>query len=75
MDQNGIPYAGQDARRMLESEQGQQLLRLLTKDGGGALRQAAEALRRGDTARAKELLSPILSSEEAAGLIDQLSRR
>ena len=57
-------------RRILGSEAGQQLLRLLASGNGE--RQAAAAIKAGDQAQAYALLQPILDTEQAQALLRQL---
>ena len=59
-------------RRILGSEAGQQLLRLLASGNGARLRQAAAAIKAGDQAQAYALLQPILDTEQAQALLRQL---
>lgn len=61
-------------RRVLGSPEGQQILKLLSQDGGQALKKAADALRAGDAETAKQVLSPVMESEAAAGLIQKLNQ-
>ena len=74
MSNKHLPFNEKDIKRVLGSPEGQQILRLLNRDGGQALRQAADALRSGNTEEAKRVLSPIMESEEAAGLINKLNK-
>ena len=74
MSNKQLPFNEKDIQRVLGSPEGQQILRLLNRDGGQALRQAADALRSGNTEEAKRVLSPIMESEEAAGLINKLNK-
>ena len=74
MSNKQLPFNEKDIKRVLGSPEGQQILRLLHRDGGQALRQAADALRSGNTEEAKRVLSPIMESEEAAGLINKLNK-
>ncbi len=74
MSNKQLPFNEKDIKRVLGSPEGQQILRLLNRDGGQALRQAADALRSGNTEEAKRVLSPIMESEEAAGLINKLNK-
>jgi len=69
------PLDGKDAKRVLESKEGRELLKLLGRDGGAALREAAAALQRGDAEQARRLLSPIMDTAEASALVDRLNRR
>lgn len=77
MDQkSGLPsFSEADIKKVLGSKEGQALLRLLNQDGGVALRQAANALKAGDTARAQEIVKPIMQSPDAAALIEKLNRK
>ena len=59
-------------RRILGSEAGQQLLRLLASGNGERLRQAAAAIKAGDQAQAYALLQPILDTEQTQALLRQL---
>ena len=64
MGNNQLPFNEKDIRRVLGSPEGQKILKLLNQDGGQALRQAANALRNGNTEEAKRIISPIMESEE-----------
>ncbi len=74
MGNQKLPFNEQDVRRVLGSPEGQKILQLLNRDGGRALRQAADALRGGNAQEALRVLSPIMESDEAASLIDRLNR-
>ncbi len=56
-------------RKLLSSPQGKQLLRLLTRDGGAAMKSAGEALRRGDTDGAKSIMGPLAEDPEVQMLL------
>ena len=62
MGNNQLPFNEKDIRRVLGSPEGQKILKLLNQDGGQALRQAANALRSGNTEEAKRIISPIMES-------------
>ena len=69
MDNNHCDYAGfsftkQQLAAVLSTPEGRQLLTLLSRDGGSALSQAAQALKNGDAELAKSLVSPMLQSSE-----------
>ena len=49
-----------------------QLRRVLAADGGGRLRQAAEAVKAGDHTRAQAILQPVLQTEQAQALLQKL---
>lgn len=74
MQQNS-GFSMAEAAKLLASAEGQQLLALLRQDGGNTLAQAAEAMRAGNTEGAKAILQPLLSTPEAAALLDELNRR
>ena len=65
-------FSESDLRRVLASAEGQRLLALLRRDGGDALRQAMQAVKRGDYDGAKTTLEPMLQSPEAQRLLDNL---
>lgn len=65
-------FSKEQLRRVLSSEQGKALLALLRADGGTRLKQAAEAVRQGDHARAQQILQPVLQTEQAQALLRAL---
>lgn len=69
-----IPFSPEELRRILGSAEGKRLMALLSQDGS-ALQQAAAAFRSGDVAGAQERLKPLVSTPEAAQLLDELSRK
>ena len=80
MDNNHCDYAGfsftkQQLAAVLSTPEGRQLLTLLSRDGGSALSQAAQALRNGDTELAKSIVSPLMQSGEAQALIEKINER
>ena len=62
-------------RQILNSPEGQALLRLLQADGGAGLRSAAEALRQGDGAGVRAALSPLLAGTKAEELTRKLEAK
>ena len=54
-------FSPEQLRRVLGSSEGRQLLALLSSGCGERLRQAADAAKQGDHARAMELLQPVLN--------------
>ena len=66
-------FSQEEIRRVLSSPEGKQLLGLLTKDGGSRLRQAADALRSGQQDEAKQLLTPLMQTDEAKTLVRKLN--
>ena len=63
-----VSFSADQLRRVLGSAEGKQLLALLAADGGGRLRQAAEAVK----ARAQAILQPVLQTEQAQALLQKL---
>lgn len=73
-EKRGNPvFSEAEARRVLESRDGRKLVRLLTKEHARELSLAIEALKQGDTARAKALLAPVMEQGEAAELIKKIN--
>ncbi len=66
-------YEG-EIRRVLGSKEGRALLKLLNQDGGAMLRQAATAFQNGDAEAAKNLIAPIMESDQAQALIKELNQ-
>lgn len=66
-------FSPEQLRRVLGSAEGRQLLALLASGGGERLRQAADAVKQGDHARAMALLQPILNTEQAQALLRKLN--
>ena len=66
-------FSASDLQKVLASPEGQRLLTLLRTDGGGALQQAMQAVKRGDYENAKSVLAPMLRDPEAAELLQKLS--
>lgn len=70
---NPPQFSAEQAKKILGSAEGKQLLALLNRDGGQQLRQAAEALRRGDMAQAQTLMQPLTQDREAAELLKKIN--
>ena len=68
-------FSEADIKKVLGSKEGQALLRLLSRDNGKILQEAANALKAGDPARAKSIVQPMLQNEEAISLLDKLSKK
>lgn len=66
-------FSAEQLRRVLGSSEGRQLLALLSSGCGERLRQAADAAKQGDHARAMELLQPVLNTEQAQALLRKLN--
>lgn len=73
--EGGFSFTPQQIQRVLGTKEGQQLLALLNRDGGAALRQAAAAVKSGDYARAKQVMEPVMQTPEAAKLVDRINRK
>ena len=65
----------EQVRKLLTSQEGQALIRLLQADGGTGLQQAASALRRGDTEAAKTVLSSLLAGTQGEALTKALEEQ
>jgi len=63
-----------DVKKALTSPEGKKLLQILGQDGGTRLRQAADALRSGNTDEFQKVLSPVMETEEAAALLKKLDQ-
>lgn len=59
---------------VLKGPEGQKLLSILSRDGGKSLKQAADALARGDSERAKNIITPMID-DEGAKILDSLSKK
>ena len=66
-------FSPEQLRRVLGSSEGRQLLALLSSGCGERLRQAADAAKQGDHARAMELLQPVLNTEQAQARLRKLN--
>ena len=64
-----------DIKKVLGTPEGQALLKLLNKDGGNALRQAAKAVKSGDMKAAQDWVRPIMESKDAAKLIEKINQK
>ncbi|MEA4965682.1 MAG: hypothetical protein VB055_07665 [Oscillospiraceae bacterium] len=69
-----LHFSEAEIRKVFTSSEGKKLLQLLNQDGGQKLRQAAEALRNGQTETAQQILSPVMESDEASRLIEKLNQ-
>lgn len=66
-------FSDEQLRRVLGSSEAKALLALLRADGGAAMQQAADALRRGDQAQARAILQPLLQTPQAQALLRTLN--
>lgn len=61
-------------QNLTQSKDAQQLMRMLSeKDGGAALKKAASAAERGNTADMAQMITSIMKDPEAAALIQRIS--
>ena len=73
---NGFPpISKEDIQRVFGSPEGQALIRLLSRDGGGDLKRAAEAVKQGKPEIAKELMRAKMESPDATALIEKLQQK
>lgn len=63
-----------DFEKIMGTAEGKQLLKLLTRDGGTALKSAGAALQQGNEAGAMEKLSPLLEQGEVKALLERLNQ-
>ena len=68
-------FTPEQIRSVLGTKEGQQLLSLLNRDGGAALRRAAGAVKSGDYAAAQKILEPVMQTPEASRLVDAINRK
>lgn len=69
-----LHFSEAEIKKVLTSDEGKRLLQLLNQDGGQKLRQAADALRNGQQDAARQILTPVMESEEASRLVEKLNR-
>ena len=72
MQQNDRNFSMEDAMRLANTPAGQQLIALLRSNNNPALNQAMEQAKKGDYTQAKEVLAPLLASQEVRNLLQQL---
>ena len=77
MDHNASfpTFSESDIRKVLGTAEGQALLKLLNRDGGTLLKQAAAALKAGDVEKAKKIVQPVMESRDAASLIEKINKK
>lgn len=71
----GFSFTPEQIKSVLGSKEGQQLLRLLNRDGGDALRKAAELVKAGDAQGAKHIMEPLMRDPQAAALAEEITRK
>lgn len=60
---------------VLNSEDGRKLISILSRDGGAALKKAANAISAGNSEEAKRVLEPLMNQPEAQHLVDELNKK
>lgn len=73
--ETGGAFAPEQLQSILKSEEGRRLMQLLNRDGGAALRRAAEAARKGDYEAARQIVEPMMQSQEAEKLVSEINRK
>lgn len=62
-------------RSLMQSQDGQSLMRMLTRqDNGAGLQRAAQAAAKGDTAEMVQMVQGIMRSAEGAALVERLQK-
>ena len=72
MRQNDTNFNMQDAMRLVNTPEGQQLIKLLKQSDNSKLQTAMEQAKKGDYSGAKEALMPLLASAEIQRLLRQM---
>lgn len=62
-------------KEILASSETRQVLQMLNSDGGQSLKNAIEAIGKGDMQRAKKQLEPMIEQESFAALMQQLENK
>lgn len=75
MQKNSDNFSMQDALRLAQSEEGQQLFTLLRTQNGEAVSKAMEQAATGDYTQAKQTLSALLSSPQVRAMLEQMGRQ
>ncbi len=63
-----------NVQKILSSREGQQLIKLLSGDGGTALKQAGSALKQGDSQAAQAIMAPLAENPEVQRLLKSLEK-
>ncbi len=61
-------------QKLLSTNEGKKLLKLLTGDGGTALKNAGNALRQGNTQKAQSIVAPLMEDPEVQRLLKSLEK-
>lgn len=65
-------WNAQQAKRLLSTEEGQKLIKLLSQNG--AMQQAGNALQQGDTRQAQKIMEPLMQNPEVQALLRTLEK-
>lgn len=60
---------------VLNSEDGRKLISILSRDGGAALKKAANAISAGNNEEAKRVLEPLMNQPETQKIVDELNKK
>lgn len=71
----GFSFTQEQIRRVLGSEEGKKLIRLLSGRMGNAWIQAAAAVKNGDPESAKRMMEPWMHDPEVQKLLDAINRK
>ena len=72
MKKNSDNFSLEDARRLIQSNAGQQLLDIIRRADGDQLKKAAALASQGNTEQAKQCLSELLNDPQIKALLAQL---
>ena len=62
-------------KSLMQSQDGQTLMRMLTQgDGGAGLQKAVQSAAKGDTAAVTQMVSQIMQSPEGAALVERINK-
>lgn len=72
MDQKSQDFSPSDAQRLLDTPAGQQLARQMEQEYGDLMQQAMALVLSGQPEQARQLLAPLLESEQTRQLLEKL---
>lgn len=67
-------FSEADVKKALTSPEGLKLLQILNQDGGKRLREAAAALKNGQSDAAQQILAPLVETEDATALLQKFKQ-
>ena len=62
-------------RQVLGSPEGKQVIAVLSRSPGNELQEAAQEFRKGNVARAQQILAPLAGTPEAVELLNKINRK